>query len=186
MHVATDFSYRNNLLASPCVLRAGDASGFIDPIFSSSVLLAMTSGQQSAQAVHEAITLGQPLTKGMQRYEKDNRYRISQYWEFIENFYRLHFAQLFFQPHPRMRMLCSINAVLAGCTSLSFSAWWRLRLFFLSFGSTSALHSRNASRWSDDKVADCSESRAPPPHSRPPQPSCFFASACGNGGSFAL
>ncbi len=131
VHVVTDFSYRNNLLASPRVLRAGDASGFIDPIFSSGVLLAMTSGQQSAQAVHEALTLGQPLTKGMKRYEKDNRYRISQYWEFIENFYRLHFAQLFFQPHPRMRMLCSINAVLAGCTSLSFSAWWRLRMFFL-------------------------------------------------------
>lgn len=131
VHVVADFSYKNNLLVSPRVLRAGDASGFIDPIFSSGVLLAMTSGQQSARAVHEALTLGQPLTAGMKRYEKDNRYRISQYWEFIENFYRLHFAQLFFQPHHRWRMLCSINAVLAGCTSLSFSAWWRLRVFFL-------------------------------------------------------
>lgn len=130
LHVVTDFSYRNGTLVSPRVVRIGDASGFIDPIFSSGVLLAMTSGQQGAQAVNDALKTNQPVTAAMRRYEKDNRYRIAQYWEFIENFYKLHFAQLFFQPHPRLRMTCSINAVLAGCTSLSFSAWWRLRLFF--------------------------------------------------------
>ncbi|TDU72797.1 flavin-dependent dehydrogenase [Prosthecobacter fusiformis] len=131
LHVVTDFSYRNERLISPRVVRIGDASGFIDPIFSSGVLLAMTSGQQGAQAVHEALTSGQAMTKGMRRYEKDNRARIAQYWEFIENFYRKHFAQIFFQPHPRMQMTCSINAVLAGRTRLSFAAWWRLRVFFI-------------------------------------------------------
>lgn len=130
LNVVTDFSYRNGSLVSPRVVRIGDASGFIDPIFSSGVLLAMTSGQQGAQVVHEALTLGKPMTAGMKRYEKDNRRRIAQYWEFIENFYKLHFAQIFFQPHPRMKMVCSINAVLAGRTRLSFAAWWRLRVFF--------------------------------------------------------
>ncbi|MES2593721.1 MAG: NAD(P)/FAD-dependent oxidoreductase [Verrucomicrobiota bacterium] len=130
VHVVTDFSYTNDKLVSPRVVRVGDASGFIDPIFSSGVLLAMTSGQQGAQAVHEALTLGQPMTEGMKRYEKDNRTRISQFWMFIENFYRLHFAQLFFQPHNRFRMVCAINAVLAGCTKLPFAIRWRLRIFF--------------------------------------------------------
>lgn len=130
VHVVTDFSYTNDKLVSPRVVRVGDASGFIDPIFSSGVLLAMTSGQQGAQAVHEALNLGQPLTEGMKRYEKDNRLRISQFWQFIENFYRLHFAQLFFQPHNRFRMVCAINAVLAGCTKLPFGIRWRLRVFF--------------------------------------------------------
>ena len=130
LNVVTDFSYRNERLVSPRVVRIGDASGFIDPIFSSGVLLAMTSGQQGAQVVHEALATGLPMTAGMKRYEKDNRRRIAQYWEFIENFYKLPFAQIFFQPHPRLKMVCSINAVLAGCTSLSFAAWWRLRLFF--------------------------------------------------------
>lgn len=130
VHVVTDFSYTNNKLVSPRVLRAGDASGFIDPIFSSGVLLAMASGQEGALAVHEALTLGQPLTPGMKRYEKENRRRISQFWEFIELFYKEHFAQLFFQPHNRFRMVCSINAVLAGCTRLPFAIRWRLRVFF--------------------------------------------------------
>lgn len=130
LHIVTDFSYRNDKLVSPRVVRIGDASGFIDPIFSSGVLLAMTSGQQGAQAVHEALDTGRAVTPGLLKYEKDNRNRIAQYWEFIENFYKLHFAQIFFQPHPRLRMTCAINCVLAGRTKLSFAAWWRLRVFF--------------------------------------------------------
>ena len=130
LNVVTDFSYRNGALVAPRLVRVGDASGFIDPIFSSGVLLAMTSGQQGARVVHEAIAAGKSMTPAMRKYEKDTRRRIGQYWEFIENFYRQHFAQIFFQPYNRLRMVCAINAVLAGCTQLSFAAWWRLRVFF--------------------------------------------------------
>lgn len=130
LHVITDFSYKNDTLVSPRVVRVGDSSGFIDPMFSSGVLLAMTSGQQGARAIHDALNTRQALTAGMKRYEKDNRKRIAIYWEFIENFYKLHFAQIFFQPYNRWGMVCSINAVLAGCTSLPFAVWWRLRVFF--------------------------------------------------------
>lgn len=131
LSVVSDFSYRNGSLISPRVVRVGDASGFIDPIFSSGVLLAMTSGQQGAQVVNEALTAGLAMTPAMRRYERDTRRRIGQYWEFIENFYRLHFAQIFFQPDNRIGLVCSINAVLAGCTKLPFAVWWRLRVFFL-------------------------------------------------------
>jgi len=132
MHVIVDFSYKNETLVSPRMIRVGDASGFIDPMFSSGVLLAMTSGQQGGQVLHEALKakVKEPITAGMKFYEKDNWRRIAIYWEFIENFYRLHFAQLFFQPYNRWGMVCSINAVLAGRTKLSFAVWWRLRVFF--------------------------------------------------------
>jgi flavin-dependent dehydrogenase len=130
LHVITDFSYKNERLVSPRVLRVGDASGFIDPMFSSGVLLAMTSGQHGARAIHEALKTGRALTSGMKHYEKANRKRIAIYWEFIENFYQLHFTQLFFQPHNRWSLVCAVNAVLAGRTELSFAVWWRLRLFF--------------------------------------------------------
>ena len=131
LHVLADFSYKNDRLVSPRVLRVGDASGFIDPMFSSGVLLAMTSARQGAMAIHQALDTGAPLTAGMKRYEKDNRKRIAIYWEFIENFYKLHFTQLFFQPYNKWGLVCSVNAVLAGRTDLSFAVWWRLRLFFL-------------------------------------------------------
>ncbi len=130
LHVIVDFSYKNETLVSPRVVRVGDSSGFIDPMFSSGVLLAMTSGQQGAQAVHRALKSGKAVTAEMKRYEKDNRKRIAIYWEFIENFYKLHFTQIFFQPYNRWGLVCSVNAVLAGRTDLSFSVRWRLRVFF--------------------------------------------------------
>lgn len=130
VHVVMDFSYQNRQFVAPRIVRVGDASGFIDPVFSSGVLLAMTSGQDGARVVDEALKKNVPMTTGMKRYEKVTRQRVAQYWEFIENFYQLHFAQLLFQPVNRLRMTCSINAVLAGCTDLPFAAWWRLRVFF--------------------------------------------------------
>ena len=130
MHVIMDFSYKNRTLIGPRLMRVGDASGFIDPMFSSGVLLAMTSGQQGGRVLDEALKTGDAITAGMKSYEKDNRRRIAIYWEFIENFYKLHFAQLFFQPYNRWGMVCAINAVLAGRTTLSFAVWWRLRVFF--------------------------------------------------------
>ncbi|MES2529639.1 MAG: NAD(P)/FAD-dependent oxidoreductase [Pseudomonadota bacterium] len=130
VHATGNFAYSSTHATGNRYLMVGDAFTFIDPMFSSGVLLAMTSGQQGARAIHDALDTGKAVTSGMKRYEKDNRKRIAIYWEFIENFYKLHFAQLFFQPYNRWGMVCSINAVLAGCTSLSFAVWWRLRVFF--------------------------------------------------------
>jgi flavin-dependent dehydrogenase len=130
-HVAVDFSYRNRSLVSPRVVRVGDASGFIDPIFSSGVMLAMTSGMQGAKAVEEALQKNRPLTSTLRRYERQTWNNVGLYWRFIENFYQLHFAQLFFQPVNKHRMVCAINSVLAGRTRLPVAVRWRLALFFL-------------------------------------------------------
>ena len=40
-----DFSYRNRRFVGPRLLRVGDAAGFMDPIFSAGVYLAMFSGK---------------------------------------------------------------------------------------------------------------------------------------------
>ncbi len=130
LQVIVDYSYKNRSLVSPRLTRVGDAAGFIDPMFSSGVLLAMEGARQAALAVNGALDSGRPLTSEMRRYEKDHKRRIALYWQFIENFYQLHFTQLFFQPYNKWGMVCAVNAVLAGRTQLSFSVWWRLRLFF--------------------------------------------------------
>jgi FADH2-dependent halogenase len=129
--VAVDFSYRNKSLVSPRVVRVGDAAGFIDPIFSSGVMLAMTSGRDGAHAVDEALAANLAKTRGMKAYEKQTWRNVGLYWRFIGKFYQLHFAQLFFQPYNKHGMLCAINSVLAGRTDLTFAIRWRLNLFFL-------------------------------------------------------
>lgn len=130
IHVASDFSYRNDSLVSPRIVRVGDASGFIDPIFSSGVFLAMQSGNEGARTVIEALDSQVALTAGMKRYEMETRRCISMYWEFIEKFYTVHFTQLFMTPAPFLQLPSAVNAVLAGRTDLPFAARWRLRVFF--------------------------------------------------------
>ncbi len=131
LRVIVDFSYKNRSLVSPRVTRVGDAAGFIDPMFSSGVLLAMEGARQAALAIDGALVSGKALSSGMRRYEKDQRRRMGLYWEFIENFYQLRFTQFFFQPYNKWGLVCAVNAILAGRTQLSFALWWRLRLFFL-------------------------------------------------------
>lgn len=130
VHVTSDFSYRNDSLVSPRIVRVGDASGFIDPIFSSGVFLAMQSGNGGAKTVLEAIDARVAMTAGMKRYERETRRCISIYWEFIEKFYTVQFTQLFMNPAPFLKLPSAVNAVLAGRTKLPFAARWRLRVFF--------------------------------------------------------
>jgi hypothetical protein len=129
--VAVDFSYQNRSLVSPRVVRVGDAAGFIDPIFSSGVMLAMSSGMEGAKVVAGALDENQAMTAAMRRYEKKTWRNVGLYWRFIENFYKPHFAQIFFQPVNKHRMVCAINSVLAGRTDLTFAIRWRLNVFFL-------------------------------------------------------
>lgn len=129
--VTVDFSYRNRSLVSPRVVRVGDAAGFIDPIFSSGVMLAMSSGVDGALAAARAIDAGQPMTRALRSYEKNTWRDVGLYWRFIRRFYQLHFAQLFFQPVNKHRMVCAIQSVLAGRSRPPLAVRWRLHAFFL-------------------------------------------------------
>jgi flavin-dependent dehydrogenase len=53
-----DFSYRSTRIAGDGWVLVGDAFGFLDPIYSSGVFLALKSGELAADAIHEALTSG--------------------------------------------------------------------------------------------------------------------------------
>ena len=55
MKVTQDFSYRSRAAAGEGWVLVGDAFGFIDPVYSSGVFLALKSGEMAADAIHEAI-----------------------------------------------------------------------------------------------------------------------------------
>ena len=129
-HVLSDFSYTNRKLVSDRIVRVGDAAGFIDPIFSSGVMLAMHTGQRGAQVVQAALTANKSMTFAMKRYEWSTRRHVGRFWHFIERFYTKHFAQIFFQPANKFGVLCAINCVLAGRPKITLGVWLRLRFFF--------------------------------------------------------
>ena len=54
-HVAKEFSYTTSQRAGDGWVLVGDAYGFIDPVYSSGVFLALKSGEMAADAIHQAL-----------------------------------------------------------------------------------------------------------------------------------
>lgn len=130
MHTTSDFSYRNKRLVGPRLLRVGDAAGFMDPIFSAGVYLAMYSGKLAAQAVVESIAANDDGMPRFAAYDRRVTDSMKFYWEMVENFYTTPFMEVFLEPRHKFNLPAAVNAVLAGELDGGWSMRWRLRLFF--------------------------------------------------------
>jgi flavin-dependent dehydrogenase len=130
IQTTSDFSYHNRKLCGPRLLRVGDAAGFLDPIFSSGVFLAMYSGRLAAKSVLEALVQGNDGDGIFQRYEKRVFRGLHFYWEMVENFYTTPFMEVFLSPREKYQLASAVNAALAGELEGSWNLRWRMRLFF--------------------------------------------------------
>ena len=70
IQTTSDFSYYNRRLVGNRLLRVGDAAGFMDPIFSAGVFLAMWSGKLAAEAVVESLNRGTAGGRGFAKLRK--------------------------------------------------------------------------------------------------------------------
>ncbi|HXU77023.1 MAG TPA: NAD(P)/FAD-dependent oxidoreductase [Methylomirabilota bacterium] len=131
IQATTDFSYYNRRLVGPRLLRIGDAAGFMDPIFSAGVYLAMYSGKLAAQAVLASLVRGDDGARRLKVYEKRVFRGMMYYWEMVEAFYTTPFMELFLQPRAKFRLPDAIVAILAGELDGGWAMEWRRKLFFL-------------------------------------------------------
>ena len=58
VRVCSDFSYRADRVAGPGWVLVGDAFGFLDPVYSSGLMLALKSGEMAADAIHDSLVAG--------------------------------------------------------------------------------------------------------------------------------
>lgn len=130
LHTTGDFSYRNRRFWSPRVVRVGDAAGFIDPIFSSGVFLAMFSAKLAAEAVIGTLHAGDDGAGRFARYEKRVQAAMTIYAEMVEHFYTTPFMEVFLEPREKWNLAAAVNAVLAGELEGGWRLRWRMRLFF--------------------------------------------------------
>lgn len=130
LQVTTDFSYSNTRLTGPRLLRVGDAAGFMDPIFSAGVYLAMSSARLAARTVEESLAQPAAEAAGRERYERRVTDSMRFYWQMVELFYTKPFMEVFLQPRHRLDLPSAVNAVLAGEIEGGWAMRWRLRLFF--------------------------------------------------------
>jgi len=129
-HVTSDFSYYNRRLTDPGLLRVGDAAGFMDPIFSAGVFLAMYSGKLAAETVHGCLAAPRAAAARFRRYEGRVFGALRFYWEMVEQFYTTEFMELFLEPREMFSLPAAVNAALAGDLTGRWAVRWRLRLFF--------------------------------------------------------
>ncbi len=104
-YLTSEFSWRSRYCAADGLLLAGDAFGFLDPVFSSGVMLALKSGVLAADAIQSAFAAGDFSAARFAEYG-----RVLQ--EGIENMRKLVYA--FYDPNFSFRKLTDKYPGLAG------------------------------------------------------------------------
>jgi hypothetical protein len=111
-------------------LLAGDAAGFIDPIFSSGVFLAVFSGEQAADALNEVLDHAHRAKRLFRRYERAVNRAMDIYLRFVNAWYTKEFIEVFLAPRDVFGLPPAINAVLGGNIGNSFAIRWRMWVFY--------------------------------------------------------
>jgi FADH2-dependent halogenase len=130
-HTCGDYSYRNTALHGRRWLLAGDAAGFIDPVFSSGIFLGMLGAEQAADALHTALDHPDRARPLFDRYQRRMRKVMKIYLTFVRGWYRQEFIETVLNPQNILQIVPAVNAVLAGNVGTSFALTWRLALFRL-------------------------------------------------------
>jgi flavin-dependent dehydrogenase len=130
-----DYSWKFSSFATRRVILTGDAAGFVDPIFSSGVMLAMQSGLLAADLVARADRHG----RGLRPWERLSYTRavtgwMNRYARLIRAFYDRAGFEVFMSPDPVLSIPRSVARLVGGRTEPGPADRLRLRLFDLVCG----------------------------------------------------
>ncbi|HEX4641346.1 MAG TPA: NAD(P)/FAD-dependent oxidoreductase [Chthoniobacterales bacterium] len=131
VRTAADFSYRSTRLYGDRWMLAGDAAGFIDPVFSSGVFLAVLAGEQAADALQVVLDHPRKRRKLFARYERTVNKAMDVYLRFVDAWYSKEFIEVFLHPQDVFQIPPAVNAVLGGNVGDSFAIKWRMWVFYL-------------------------------------------------------
>src|SRR6266446_1143837 len=131
VYSAGDYSYRNARLFGDRWLLAGDAAGFIDPVFSSGVFLAIMSAEKAADALDEVLRDEALKPRLFREYARRVNRVMDLYLTFVNSWYRgKGFTEVFLNPTEMLQLAAAVNAVLAGNEGVRFAIKWRMWVFY--------------------------------------------------------
>ena len=110
-------------------LLVGDAYTFIDPVFSSGVMLAMTSAEAAAATIDECRRHPEREAGALKRYDRLIRHGPKQFSWFIYRVTNPTMRELFLGPRNVLRMQEALLSVLAGDIFGATPIWGALRAF---------------------------------------------------------
>lgn len=129
-YASADFSYRLAQLTGERWMLAGDAAGFIDPVFSSGVFLALLAAEQAADILDIVLDYPRKARRLFARYERLLRRVMKGYLRFVDAWYSKEFIEVFLYPQDVLQIPPAVNAVLGGNISGSFAIRWRMAAFY--------------------------------------------------------
>ncbi|HVJ79854.1 MAG TPA: NAD(P)/FAD-dependent oxidoreductase [Planctomycetia bacterium] len=112
-YATKDYSYITQLVAGDGYVMVGDAFGFIDPMYSTGLLLALKSGEFAADAIHEALAAGDVSGARIGAWQETHRTAIHTFRRMVYAFYSRDFSfGKFIRKHPEFRQ--NVVDILAG------------------------------------------------------------------------
>jgi flavin-dependent dehydrogenase len=142
VRAAANYAYRVAPFVADRYVAIGDAAGFIDPVFSTGVFLAMRAAELAADDIVRAFAAQDFSARGFRRYARRLRRGTAVFLPFIERFYDPAFLDLLFTPQPPLRLDAPVLWVLSGAAFDRRPLWARVGLG-LFFG---AMHMRRLGR----------------------------------------
>jgi len=99
-----DFSYNAERVAGDGWVLTGDAFGFIDPIYSSGVFLALKSGEMAADSIVDALAADAPTGENLGRFEDEYKRGSEALRQLVYAYYDDEFSvAAFLKRHPQYR-----------------------------------------------------------------------------------
>jgi flavin-dependent dehydrogenase len=107
VRVTGEYSYHSTRIGGDGFCLVGDAFAFLDPLFSTGVFLALKGGEMAADAVHEALQAGGPVTAAhFDAYHERQRHAVYAFRRLVRAFYDLSFSfREFLQVYPHLHPL---------------------------------------------------------------------------------
>ncbi len=131
MQSTGNFSYRATAAAGPHHVKVGDAYGFLDPIFSTGVHLALMSAREAADAISEILANPGRRDALLRRYHRDNERRLSFVSWFVYAIHEPSFRQMMLYPRDVLGVERAMISLLAGDFTPSLGIRARIALFKL-------------------------------------------------------
>ncbi len=111
-----NFSYLNRRRYGQRYISIGDAAGFLDPVFSSGVFLALTGAARAADRIHQGLVAGHEGDPDLHRQDEEaHSIGFNTMYAFVERFYQSDLIHnVFFEAHRDAVIKRAISELLAG------------------------------------------------------------------------
>jgi hypothetical protein len=148
---AGNYTYKAQSAYGDGYILVGDSYAFVDPVFSTGVLLAMSGAERAAETVNTVLDNPARATASLRQYQRDMDGAIRRISWFVVRFNSPVLRCLFMNPRNLLGVKNAVVSVLAGDFYRGSGLAWRLWLF-RSIYAVARLRYRQAEKQSRERL----------------------------------